>query len=43
MTVVQKGELLLNSYNLINLDETKINDEIFMQGERLFKEFNKGN
>jgi hypothetical protein len=43
MTVVQKGELLLNSYNLINLDETKINDEIFMQGKRLFKEFNKGN
>lgn len=43
MTVVQKGELLLNSYNLTNLDETKINDEIFMQGERLFKEFNKGN
>ncbi len=43
MTVVQKGELLLNSYNLINLDETKINDEIFIQGKRLFKEFNKGN
>jgi hypothetical protein len=43
MTVVQKGGILLSNYSLINIDETKINSEIFIQGERLFKEFNKGN
>ncbi len=43
MTVVQKGKILLDDFKIINIDEAKIHNEIFVQGERLYKKFNEGN
>lgn len=41
-TVIQNGEVLLNDFKIKNIDESKIFCEIYSQGERLFKKFNKG-
>jgi len=38
-SVVQKGEFLMKNHQLLNIDETEINKEIFKQGARLFDTF----
>ena len=43
MTVLQKGKILLYNFKLNNIDETKIHNQIFIQGEKLYKKFNEGN
>jgi len=40
-TVIQNGQLLLYNSKIMNISETKINNEIYKQGERLQRNFNK--
>ncbi|MBK7106348.1 MAG: amidohydrolase family protein [Ignavibacteriae bacterium] len=40
-TVVQNGEIKLDNFQIKNIDETKILNEIYAQGERLFNKFNE--
>ncbi|MCB0743600.1 MAG: amidohydrolase family protein [Ignavibacteriae bacterium] len=42
-TVIQNGKVLLDDFNIKNINESKIAKEIYKQGERLFKKFNKEN
>jgi cytosine/adenosine deaminase-related metal-dependent hydrolase len=38
-SVVQHGKYLMKDYKLINIDETKISEDIFIQGVNLYKKF----
>lgn len=40
-TVMQNGEILLDEFKFKNVNESKILNEIYSQGERLFKKFNE--
>lgn len=40
-TVMQNGQVILDDFKIINIDEPKILNEIYTQGERLFKKFNE--
>ncbi|MBI5730934.1 MAG: amidohydrolase family protein [Ignavibacteriales bacterium] len=37
-SVLQNGEFLMKDFQLVNVDENKIKNEIYVQGERLFNE-----
>ncbi len=41
LTVVQKGEFLMKDELLLSVSEEKLNKEIYLQGERLVRKFNK--
>jgi cytosine/adenosine deaminase-related metal-dependent hydrolase len=41
ITVLQNGKVLLEEYKIKNINETKIAQERYMQGERLSNKFNK--
>lgn len=41
VTVIQNGELLMKDNSLLNIDEIKINNEIYTQGEKLSNKFNE--
>jgi cytosine/adenosine deaminase-related metal-dependent hydrolase len=42
-TVVQNGNVLLDNFQIKNIDESKILNEVYSKGERLFKKFNEEN
>jgi hypothetical protein len=42
-TVMQNGLVILDDFHINNINETKILNEVYSQGERLFKKFNEEN